>query len=131
MVTFSSLVTFNVVIVTVDEGIIYDNNAEVASGSEISSDGVHRIYAVDAAGNTTKVIYVGIDNTAPVVSGVEDGMIYDGEVTINATDMNSMTATMDGEAFFPSSNPSITGSLVSIVNVTDTVCPALSVAVIV
>ncbi len=87
------------VIVTVDEGIIYDNNAEVASGSEISSDGVHRIYAVDAAGNTTKVIYVGIDNTAPVVSGVEDGMIYDGEVTINATDMNSMTATMDGEAF--------------------------------
>ena len=87
------------IIVTVDEGIIYDNNNEVASGSEISSDGVHRIHAVDAAGNTTKVVYVGIDNTAPVVTGVEDGMIYDGEVTINATDMNSMTATMDGEAF--------------------------------
>ena len=87
-------------VVTVNEGTLYDNGTEITNGAEITADGVHRLNAKDVAGNTTSTMFIGIDNTAPVVSGVEEDGIYDENgVTITATDLTAMTATIDGEAY--------------------------------
>ncbi|WP_026575874.1 Ig-like domain-containing protein [Bacillus sp. UNC438CL73TsuS30] len=80
--------------VTVDfnEGTATLNDEPIENAKVVHEDGDYTLVVTDAAGNDTKVRFT-IDQTAPVVEGVEDGF-YNGKVTIS---FNEGTATLNGE----------------------------------
>jgi uncharacterized lipoprotein NlpE involved in copper resistance len=74
-------------------------------------------YAQDAAGNigsATRVINV-VDTTHPVVTGVTDGGYYNNNVTVNFSDTNNPTATLNGVPFASGTIVSAEGSYTLVV----------------
>jgi len=83
------------VTVTFNEGTATLNSAPFASGTEIDQDGVYTLVVTDAAGNVTTMNFK-IDQSPPVVTGVVDGQVYNGKVTVS---FNEGTATLNGVSF--------------------------------
>ncbi|TCZ68363.1 hypothetical protein E0485_24370, partial [Paenibacillus albiflavus] len=68
------------------------NGSAFISGSTVSAEGYYTLVVTDAAGNSTAVSFI-IDKTAPVVSGVTNGGLYNVNKTIT---FNEGTATLNG-----------------------------------
>ncbi|MED5017263.1 S-layer homology domain-containing protein [Paenibacillus chibensis] len=85
----------NVLNIFYDEGTGTLDGKSFVSGSEVSGEGTHTLVVVDAAGNTTTIIFT-IDVTAPVVTGVHDQGVYNSDLHIT---YNEGTALLDGTAF--------------------------------
>ena len=62
------------------------------------------VKAVDNAGNASYISSDGLvfDNTSPVITGIEDGGVYEGAVTVTVDDDNVGTITVDGEVVYDS-----------------------------
>ena len=62
------------------------------------------VKAVDNAGNATYISSDGLvfDNTSPVITGIEDGGIYEGAVTVTVDDDNIGRITVDGNVVYDS-----------------------------
>jgi hypothetical protein len=67
--------------ITFLEGTATLNTAPFTSGTTVSAEGTYELIVTDLAGNITTINFV-IDKTAPVVTGVEDGMYYNTDRTI-------------------------------------------------
>ncbi len=61
------------------------NGVPFTSGTSVSNEGSYKIEVSDEAGNTATDCFI-IDRTAPIISGVENGMVYNTDVTINYSD---------------------------------------------
>ncbi|UVI30938.1 hypothetical protein [Paenibacillus spongiae] len=81
--------------ITISDGTATLDGAAFTSGSIVSAEGAHTVIATDAAGNSTTVTFT-IDKTAPIVSGVTNGSLYNTTRTIT---FNEGTATLHGSAF--------------------------------
>ncbi|MEH7505846.1 L,D-transpeptidase family protein [Neobacillus drentensis] len=82
------------VTITFKEGTATLDGKAVKTGTVVNTDGKHTVVVKDAIGNKRTVMFT-IDKTAPVVSGVINGGIYDQDITIS---FNEGTATLDGVA---------------------------------
>ncbi|MBD2867721.1 hypothetical protein IDH41_03960, partial [Paenibacillus sp. IB182493] len=90
------------VTITFNEGTAELNDSAFISGSTVSSDGDHTLVVTDEAGNITTVNF-SIDKTVPSVSGVENGRLYNANVTPVYSDANpGSTATLNGGPGFAS-----------------------------
>src|SRR5690606_8891478 len=73
------------VTVTFNEGTATLNGEPFTSGETVTDDGNYRLIVTDEAGNQTVVDFtverMVPDTTPPVITGVEDGKIYDRAVT--------------------------------------------------
>ncbi|WHY66375.1 lamin tail domain-containing protein [Neobacillus sp. SuZ13] len=98
------------VTITFDEGTATLNDQEFANGTVVTEEGSYTLVVTDAAGNKTTVTFT-IDKTAPVVSGVEDG-IYNQDVTIT---FNDGTATLNGNEFTSGTTVSAEGTYTFVV----------------
>ncbi|MGG1637637.1 S-layer homology domain-containing protein [Paenibacillus sp. NRS-1760] len=78
-----------------NEGSGLLNGNPFNSGTEIVMDGTYTLTVTDSAGNSTTVNFK-IDTAPPVVTGVTNGGIYKGNVTVT---FNKGTATLNGAAF--------------------------------
>lgn len=67
------------------------------NGMTLSSDGNYVLTVVDESENKT-VVEFGIDKTAPVISGIEDGTITNNVGTITVDDVNEVTVLLNGTA---------------------------------
>ncbi|MBQ4897604.1 S-layer homology domain-containing protein, partial [Paenibacillus sp. Marseille-P2973] len=67
--------------ITFTEGNALLNDQPYTSGTTISAEGSYTLVVSDAAGNATTVSFT-IDKTKPVVSGVEDGKLYNTDKTV-------------------------------------------------
>jgi hypothetical protein len=67
--------------ITFLEGSATLNTVPFTSGTTVTDEGTYELIVTDLAGNITTIDFV-IDTTAPVVSGVEDGMYYNTDRTI-------------------------------------------------
>ncbi|MGE5701646.1 MAG: Ig-like domain-containing protein [Clostridia bacterium] len=92
--------------ITLSDGTATLDGSAFASGSTVSAEGTHTLIVTDAAGKTTTVTFI-IDKTAPVVSGVTEGSLYNVNKTIT---FNEGTATLDGSAFTSGSTVSAEGA---------------------
>ncbi|WP_197031461.1 Ig-like domain-containing protein [Bacillus sp. UNC438CL73TsuS30] len=81
------------VMVSFNEGNATLNDEPIENATVVHEDGDYTLVVTDAANNKTTVTFT-IDQTAPVVTGVEDGF-YNGKVTIS---FNEGTATINDEA---------------------------------
>ncbi|MDD4375835.1 MAG: hypothetical protein PHR25_03545, partial [Clostridia bacterium] len=63
------------------------NDVAYTSGTEIATEGKHKLVARDTAGNET-IVNFEIDKTAPKVTGITDGAIVNASVTLTITDAN-------------------------------------------
>src|SRR5690606_24242901 len=61
----------------------------------ITAEGGYKLVVTDAAGNMTVVAFT-IDKTVPEITGVDDGALYNEEVTVS---FNEGTATLNGATF--------------------------------
>ncbi|SEL84760.1 T9SS type B sorting domain-containing protein [Parapedobacter koreensis] len=68
------------VMISFNEGVATLNDEPYHWGDAISDEGEYRLVVTDVAGNEETIRFV-IDKTAPVVTEVEDGEIYDSAVT--------------------------------------------------
>ena len=84
--------------VTISDGTATLDGTAFTSGDTVSDEGLHTLIATDAAGNTTTITFT-IDKTAPVVTGVTEGGLYNVDQTITFSDATALTATLDGSAF--------------------------------
>ncbi len=101
------VMTENATITVSDDVGVYEfyiNGSEIKGITSYAvSRGEYDIVVKDKAGNTTscKVIIAGVDKAAPVISGVENGGLYNNAVTIKITDDSEFTisgsATKTGE----------------------------------
>ncbi|WP_066248534.1 Ig-like domain-containing protein [Neobacillus drentensis] len=98
------------VTVSFNEGTATINGKEMTSGTVVWEEGTYTLVITDAAGNKTTIEFT-IDTTAPVVTGVEDG-IYNQEVTITFEDG---TATLDGKDFTSGTKVSAEGTYTLVV----------------
>ncbi len=112
------------------------NGNPFASGTIVSGDGVYVLVATDLAGNTITINFT-IDTVYPVVTGVVNNSQNSGAVTINVTDANIATITLNGNAFVSGTTVSGDGTYVLIAtdlagNVTtvnfkiDTIAPTIT-----
>ncbi len=83
------------VTIAFNEGTATLNGKAFISGDVVRADGSYTLIVTDKAGNKTTVNFK-IDQTAPVVSGVEDGQKFVKGVTIT---FNEGTATLNGSKF--------------------------------
>nr|WP_106782733.1 cadherin repeat domain-containing protein [Lysinibacillus timonensis] len=83
------------VTITFNEGTATLNDNPFTSGSTMEVDGDYTLEVSDAAGNTTTIDFT-IDQTPPVVTGVENGKSYNTDVTISS---NEGTAILNGNPF--------------------------------
>ncbi|MBQ3783367.1 MAG: hypothetical protein II838_07995 [Lachnospiraceae bacterium] len=75
-----------------------ENEIEVSAFTKNFMDGPVELYAVDFAGNISKVINFSYDKTAPMVSGVKNGKTYKKAVKIIYCDMFGVkSATINGK----------------------------------
>ena len=81
--------------ITFNEGTATLDGSGFTTGSIVSTEGAHTIVVTDAAGNAATVHFT-IDKTAPIVTGVTEGAIYNTSKTIT---FNEGTATLNGGAF--------------------------------
>ncbi|MGN7360676.1 S-layer homology domain-containing protein [Paenibacillus sp. SAFN-054] len=79
--------------ITFNEGNALLNGKSYTSGTTISEEGNYTLIVTDAAGNVTTVSF-SIDKTKPVVSGVEDGKLYNTDQTVT---FNEGMATLNGD----------------------------------
>ncbi|GKU78210.1 S-layer homology domain-containing protein [Paenibacillus sp. L3-i20] len=77
------------------EGTATLNGASYTSGTAISPDGNYTLIVTDDAGNATTIKFT-IDKTAPVVTGVTNGSLYN--AVVNPT-FNEGTATLNGASY--------------------------------
>ncbi|MFP5116379.1 lamin tail domain-containing protein [Bacillaceae bacterium C204] len=98
------------VTITFDEGTATLNDKEIPNGTVVTEEGSYALVVTDAAGNKTTIAFT-IDKTAPVVSGVEDG-IYNQDVTIT---FNDGTATLNGNEFTSGTKVSAEGTYTFVV----------------
>src|SRR5690606_40305480 len=61
----------------------------------ITEGGVYELVVTDDAGNETALSFI-IDRIEPIITGVEDSVSYNGDVTVS---FNKGTATLNGELF--------------------------------
>lgn len=107
-------ITFDSGIATLDNG---GGPAAFASGTTVSADGSYTLAVTNPGGTTT--VHFTIDKTPPTVTGVSDGGIYAGTLTITYSDNLAVaSATMDGSPLTSGDNISTEGSHTLIV--TDT-----------
>ena len=82
----------------------------------LDADGRYVVYAMvrDHAGNVALAGTDGmvLDGTAPILSGVENGGVYEGWATVTVTDENFATATVDGAAVLELTWNGATGTFV-------------------
>ncbi|WP_165921291.1 hypothetical protein, partial [Paenibacillus albiflavus] len=97
--------------ITFNEGTATLNGSAFISGSTVSAEGDYTLVVTDAAGNVTTVSFT-IDKTAPVVSGVTNGGLYNVNKTIT---FNEGTATLNGSAFISGSTVSAEGDYTLVV----------------
>lgn len=97
--------------ITYNEGNATLNGATFTSGTTVSAEGSYVLVVTDAAGNSTTVSFK-IDKTAPVVSGVVNGGMYNTNLTI---DFNEGTATLNDVPFAPGTVVSMENSYVLVV----------------
>lgn len=83
------------VTVTFNEGEAMLNDAAYLSGTPITADDEYELTVTDAAGNQTTVTFT-IDQTRPIVSGAEDGVFYNSDVTVT---FNEGEAVLNGKAY--------------------------------
>ncbi|OME73005.1 hypothetical protein BK120_32750, partial [Paenibacillus sp. FSL A5-0031] len=96
---------------TFNEGSGLLNGNPFNSGTEIVMDGTYTLIVTDSAGNSTTVNFK-IDKAAPVVTGVTNGGIYKGNVTVT---FNEGTATLNGAAFTSGTIVTIDGTYTLVV----------------
>jgi hypothetical protein len=94
------------VTISYDDGTALLDGQSFASGSEVSVEGSYTLVVTDAAGNATTVSFE-IDQTAPVVTGVVDGGLYNEDQTVSFDDG---TATLNAVAFMSGSVVSSEGT---------------------
>lgn len=82
------------------------NGTPIISGDIVSTEGIYILVVTDLAGNVTTVTFT-IDKTVPVVTGVNNGVYYNADVTVAFSDINIAGATMNG-------NPFVSGTIVSV-----------------
>lgn len=78
-----------------NEGTAKLNGSDFTSGTKLTLEGSYTLVVTDNAGNVTTVTFT-IDKTAPVVTGVTDGGLYNYDVT---PEFNEGTATLNGSPF--------------------------------
>ncbi|MCM3115342.1 L,D-transpeptidase family protein [Neobacillus sp. MER 74] len=83
------------VTLTFKEGTATLNGKAVKTGYVVKTAGKYTLVLKDAVGNKRTVVFI-IDKTTPVVTGVENNVTYDKNVTIS---FNEGKATLDGNAF--------------------------------
>ncbi|MEH7081520.1 L,D-transpeptidase family protein [Neobacillus drentensis] len=83
------------VTISFNEGTATLDGKTVSTKTMVKTDGKHTLVVKDAVGNKRTVVFT-IDKTAPVVTGVENNVTYDKDVTIS---FNEGKATLDGKAF--------------------------------
>ncbi|MFD0588763.1 S-layer homology domain-containing protein [Paenibacillus sp. GCM10027627] len=91
---------------TFTDGVGKLNGSPYNSGTEITEERAHLLIVTDEAGNETTVRFV-IDQTAPAVTGVEDGKAYNRSVTPVFTEG---TAVLNGQSFASGTEITIDGS---------------------
>ncbi|MGR7945938.1 S-layer homology domain-containing protein [Paenibacillus sp. M.A.Huq-81] len=92
--------------ITFSDGTATLDGSAFTSGSTVSAEGAHTLVATDAAGNARTIFFI-IDKTAPIVSGVTNGGLYNANRTIA---INEGTATLNGSAFTSGSTVSAEGT---------------------
>ncbi|WP_325636740.1 gliding motility-associated C-terminal domain-containing protein [Parapedobacter sp.] len=78
-----------------NEGTATLNGEAFTSGTLITDEDEYTLVVIDASGNADTVRFT-IDKTVPEITGVEDGALYNEEVTVS---FNEGTATLNGAAF--------------------------------
>lgn len=81
--------------ITFNEGTATLNGNPFVSGSTVSDEGSYTLVVTDPANNVTSVSF-SIDRTAPIVTGVTDGSLYNTDRTIT---FNEGTAMLNGRVF--------------------------------
>lgn len=85
----------------VEENIAsYTLNGEAYDGKEITKDGHYTLVAVDKAGQKREVKFA-IDQTAPTITGVEDGQFYNKTVKPGVEDANLAYVTINKLPYIP------------------------------
>jgi hypothetical protein len=98
-------------LITFNEGSATLNGSVFVSGTTVSDEGVYVLVVTDLANNVTTVNFT-IDTTAPVVTGVSDGVYYNSERLIT---FNEGSATLNGSAFVSGTTVSDEGVYVLVV----------------
>lgn len=98
-------------IILFNEGVALLNGQPMGNGTAVSNEGSYTLVVTDIAGNVTTVNFV-IDKTAPLVSGVEEGVYYKTNRTIA---FNEGTATLNGVPFTNGSVVSVEGTYTLVV----------------
>jgi len=83
------------VTISFNEGTATLDGKTVKSKYIVKAEGKHTVIVKDAVGNKRTVVFT-IDKKAPVVTGVENNVTYDKDVTIS---FNEGTATLDGNSY--------------------------------
>ena len=83
------------VAISFNEGTATLDGKTVKSKYIVKAEGKHTVIVKDAVGNKRTVVFT-IDKKAPVVTGVENNVTYDKDVTIS---FNEGTATLDGNSY--------------------------------
>ena len=78
-----------------NEGTALLNNQPYEMGTIINTEGDYELIVIDNAGNETRISFI-TDYTGPMVTGVEDGGIYDAPVR---PIFGEGTATLNGEVY--------------------------------
>ncbi|MFC3802566.1 beta strand repeat-containing protein [Cohnella sp. GCM10012308] len=91
--------------ITFNEGTATLDGSPFTSGSTVSAEGPHTLVVTDGAGNTSTIHFT-IDKTAPIVTGVTEGLLYNISQTIT---FNEGTAALDGSPFTSGSTVSAEG----------------------
>ncbi|WP_431026888.1 S-layer homology domain-containing protein [Lysinibacillus sp. LZ02] len=99
------------VTITYNKGAATLNGKLFTSGTVVSTDGDYILTVTDESGNKTTVSFK-IDQTSPVVTGVENNKVYDKDVTVT---YNEGTATLNGSPFTSGTTISNKGSYTLVV----------------
>lgn len=85
----------------VEENIAsYTLNGEAYDGKEITKDGYYTLVAIDKAGQKREVKFA-IDQTAPIITGVEDNKFYNTTVKPGVEDANLAYVTINKLPYIP------------------------------
>lgn len=99
------------VIINFNEGTATLDSNSFINGGTVTSEGYHILIVLDEVGNKTTINFT-IDKTPPKVIGVEDGKVYNSEVTIK---FNEGKAILDGQSFTNGSKVNLEGQHVLLV----------------